>query len=125
MNREGRMGDGGGQADQAASGVTSVTSLLTMIGDGEEENAAGVGLEQFSFKMAHNILELEGANEDAEGDDAAVLDDLLILAGDGEPKWVEELRRYLQEEEREREQMQKERAVRLALWRESVTVEPT
>lgn len=44
------MGDGGGQADQFASGVTSVTRLPTMIGDGEEENAAGLGLEQFSFK---------------------------------------------------------------------------
>lgn len=35
--------------------------------------------------MAHNILELEGVNEDAEGDDATMLDDFIILAGNGDP----------------------------------------
>jgi hypothetical protein len=124
----GLMGDGGGQANQAASGVTSVTDSPTVIGDGGEENAAGAWLEQFSFETAHDIHDipvLEGVDEDADGTEATMLDDLLVLAGDGNPIWVKELRKYLQREEKEREEMQEERAARLALWQESITGQPT
>jgi hypothetical protein len=115
------MGDGGGQA---ASGVMSVTSSPTIIGDGEGEKAAEAGLEQFSFKTADDILVLEGVDEDAEGADATMLDELIMMAH-GDPMWTEELRKYLQKEDQEREQMQEERAVRLARWREGITVQPT
>ena len=112
--RHGRTGDRGGQA---ASGVMSVNSPPAIIGDGGGEKAAGAGLEQ-------GLLVLEGVDEDAEGPDATMLDQLMMLAYD-DPIWNEELRRYLQKEEEEREWMQKERAVRLARWREDVVVQPT
>lgn len=108
--RHGRTGDGGGQAE-----VMSVNNFPTIIGD--------AGLEQFSVKSSHGLLVLEGVDEDAEGPDATMLDQLMMLAHD-DPIWSEELRRYLQKEE-ERERMQKERAVRLACWREDVVVQPT
>ncbi|KAF8346407.1 hypothetical protein F5887DRAFT_1182675 [Amanita rubescens] len=92
-------------------------------GDGGEK-VAGAGLEEFSVKSSHGLLVLEGVDEDAEGPDATMLDQLMMLAYD-DPIWSEELRRYLQKEEEEREQMQKERAVRLARWREDVVVQPT
>ncbi|KAI0253665.1 hypothetical protein BJV78DRAFT_1152793 [Lactifluus subvellereus] len=116
--RQQRVGDGGGQA---ASGVTSSP---TIIDDGGGEKAAGPGLEQFSVETFHDIPVLEGVDEDAEGADATMLDELILLAR-GDPMWMEELRKYLQEEEKEREEMQKERAVRLARWREGTTVLPT
>jgi hypothetical protein len=78
-----------------------------------DEKAAEAGLEQFSFKTADDILVLEGVDEDAEGADATMLDELIMMAP-GDPIWMEELRKYLQKEEEEREQMQEERAVRLA-----------
>jgi hypothetical protein len=89
-----------------------------------DEKAAEAGLEQFSFKMADDILVLEGINEDAEGADATVLDELIMMAH-GDLMWTEELRKYLQKEEEERKKMQEERAVRLACWREGITVQPT
>ncbi|KAM6488870.1 hypothetical protein JOM56_015669 [Amanita muscaria] len=92
----GQTGDGGGQA---ASGVTL---------------AAGAGLEQFSVKSTHGLLVLEDA-------DATTRDELIMLARDN-PIWMEELRRYLQEEEKEKEQMQNERVARLARWREDIAI---
>jgi hypothetical protein len=117
---QGRMGDGG----QAASGVSSVNSSPTIVDESGGENAAGAGLEQFSFKTSHNILVLEGVDEDAEGADATMRDELIMLAH-GDPMWMEELRKYLQKEEKEKEQMQEERKVRLAHWREGITSQPT
>ncbi|KAF5373498.1 hypothetical protein D9615_009488 [Tricholomella constricta] len=117
-----RSGDRGGQA---TSGATLVTSPPTIIGDGEGDKAAGAGLEQFSFEAAHDdILVLEGVDEDAEGADATMRDELIMLAH-GDPMWTEELRKYLQKEEEERKRMQEERAARLALWRDGVDVQPT
>ncbi|KAF8349255.1 hypothetical protein F5887DRAFT_1233630 [Amanita rubescens] len=81
-------------------------------------------LEQFSVKSPHGLLVLEGVDEDAEGADATMLDQLIMLAHD-DPIWKEELRRYLQREEEEREQMQKERGERLARWRDNIAVQPT
>ncbi|KAF8342434.1 hypothetical protein F5887DRAFT_357480 [Amanita rubescens] len=109
-------GDGGGPA---ASGVSSVTT--STIADGEGEEVAEAGVEQFSAK--YGLLVLEGVDEDAEGPDATMLDELTLLAHD-DPVWKGELRRYLQEEEKQKKQIQKERAVRLAHWREDVAVQP-
>jgi hypothetical protein len=109
---------------QAASGIASVTSSPIIIGDGGEEKAAGEGLEQLSFKTACDIPVLEGVDEDAEGADATMRDELIMLAH-GDPMWMEELKKYLRKEEKEREQMQEERAVRLALWREGIAMQPT
>jgi hypothetical protein len=89
-----------------------------------EEKAAGEGLEQLSFKTAYDIPVLEGVDEDAEGADATMRDELIMLAH-GDPMWMEELKKYLRKEEKEREQMQEERAVRLALWREGIAMQPT
>lgn len=66
----------------------------------------------------------EGADEDAEGADSTMRDELIMMARD-DPMWTAELRKYLQKEEKEREQVQKERAVRLARWREGIVVQPT
>lgn len=104
-----------------ASAVSLVTTSPTTIGDGEEGGAGEAGLEQFSAK--YGLLVLEDVDEDAEGPDATMLDQLLMLAHD-DPVWKEELRRYLQEEDREKKQIQKERAVRLAHWLEDVAVQP-
>ena len=60
---------------------------------------------------------LEGVDEDVEDADATMRDELVMLARNS-PLWKEELKRYLQREEKEREQMEKERAARLACWRE-------
>jgi hypothetical protein len=38
---------------------------------------------------------------------------------------MEELRRYLEEEEKEKKQMQNEREARLARWREDIAIQPT
>ena len=103
---------------------SSVTSSPTIIGDGGGDKAAGAGLEQLSFKAAHDILVLEGVDEDAEGADATMRDELIMMAHD-DPMWMEELRKYLQKEGKERERMQEERAVRLARWRDGVIVQPT
>ena len=92
----GQTGDGGGQA---ASGVMSVTSSSTIIGDGGGEKIAGAGLEQISVKSTHGLLVLEDVDEDAEGADATTRDELIMLAHDN-LMCMEELRRYLQEEEK-------------------------
>lgn len=89
------------------------------------DKAAGAGLEQFSFGMTNDILVLEDVDEDVEGADATMRDELIMMAHGGDPIWVEELRKYLQKEEEEREQMQAERAMRLARWREDIAVQPT
>ncbi|KAF8349599.1 hypothetical protein F5887DRAFT_947041 [Amanita rubescens] len=102
----------------------SVTSSPTIIGDGEGEKAAGAGLEQFSVKSTHGLLVLEDVDEDAEDADATTRDELIMLAHDN-PMWIEELRRYLQEEEKEKKQMQNERVARLARWREDIAIQPT
>jgi len=93
--RQGQMGDGG----QAASGETSVTSSPTIIGGGGGEKAVEARLEQFTFKTSHGILVLEGIDEDAEGADATMRDELIMTARN-DPVWMEELRRYLQEKKR-------------------------
>ncbi|KIL64954.1 hypothetical protein M378DRAFT_77473 [Amanita muscaria Koide BX008] len=108
----GQTGDEGGPA---ASGVTSVTSWGAT-------KAAGPGLEKISVKSTHGLLALEDVDEDAEDADATTLDELMMLTYDGDPTWMEELRRYLQEKEEEKERMQNERAVRLAHWREDISV---
>ncbi|KAF5375494.1 hypothetical protein D9615_009206 [Tricholomella constricta] len=115
-NHQGRSGDGGGQA---ASAVASVTSSPTIVRDSGGEKAGGAESEEFSFKTAHGILVLEGVDEDAEGADATMRDELIMLAR-SDPIWMKELRKYLQEEERERVQMQEERAMRLANWRDDI-----
>ncbi|KAK2463869.1 hypothetical protein APHAL10511_004174 [Amanita phalloides] len=112
----GQTGDGGGPA---ASGVTLVTSSPTIIGDRGGTKAAGAGLEKISVNSTHGLLALEDVDEDAEDADATALDELMMLTYDGDPIWMEELGRYLQEEE-EKERMQNERAVRLARWREGI-----
>lgn len=98
-------------------------TLLSNMGGGEK--AAGAGQEQFSFGTANDILVLESVDEDVEGADATMRDELIMMAHDGDPIWVEELRKYLQKEEKEREQMKEEHVVRLARWQEDITVEPT
>ena len=80
--------------------------------------------EQFAFKVSHELLILEGVDEDAEGADSTMRDELIMMAHD-DPMWMAELRKYLQKEEKEREQVQKERAVRLARWREGIFVRLT
>lgn len=47
-----------------------------------------------------------------------------MLARDN-PIWMEELRRYLQEEEKEIDQMENERVARLARWRDDIAIQPT
>jgi hypothetical protein len=117
----GLIGDGGGQA---ASGVTSVTSSPTMIGDGGGEKAAGAGLEQFYVKSKPGLLIVDDVDEDAEDIGASMRDELIMLARDS-PIWMKELRRYLEEEEKQKEQMQNERMARLARWREDMAIQPT
>ncbi|KAF8348845.1 hypothetical protein F5887DRAFT_947840 [Amanita rubescens] len=107
-----------------ASGATSVTNSPTIIGDGGREKTAGAGLEQFSVKSTHGLLVLEDVDEDAEDADATTRDELIMLAHDN-PIWMEELRRFLQEEEKEKEQMQNERVARLIRWREDMAIQPT
>ncbi|KAF8231671.1 hypothetical protein L208DRAFT_1398526 [Tricholoma matsutake] len=119
--RQGRLGDAGGPT---ASGETSATSSPTLNGDDGGEKAAREEQEQFVFKASHDLLVLEGVDEDAEGADSTMRDELIMMARD-DPMWMAELRKYLQKEEKEREQVQKECAVRLARWREGIFVQPT
>lgn len=119
--RQGQLGDAGGPT---ASGETSATSSPTLNGDDGGEKAAGEEQEQFAFKASHDLLVLEGVDEDAEGADSTMRDELIMMARD-DPMWMAELRKYLQKEEKEREQVQKECAVRLARWREGIFVQPT
>ena len=118
-------GQTGGWEEQAASGVTSVTSSPTMIDDGGGlgEKAAGAGLENSHVKSTHGLV-LEDVDEDAEDDNATTRDELIMLARDN-PIWMEELRRYLQEEEKEIDQMKNERVARLARWRDDIAIQPT
>jgi len=109
--RQGRLGNAGGQA---ASGETSTTSSPTLIRDGGGEQAAG----------AKQLLVLEGVDEDAEDADATMRAELILLARDS-PIWMAELRKYLQQEEKEKKDVQKEREVRLAHWREGIITRPT
>ena len=62
-----------------ASGVMSVNSSPTVIGDRGEEKATGAGLEQFSVKSSDGLLVLD---EDAEGSDGTMLDQFMMLAYD-------------------------------------------
>ena len=115
-----QTGDAGGQA---TSGVAPATSSPAIIGDGdgEREKAAEEGL---ALKANNGLLVLEDVDEDAQDGDATTLDELLLLAGDN-PMWEEDLRRYMQAQQREKEWVQNERAARLALWREGTAVELT
>ena len=88
------------------------------------EKTAGAGLEQFSVKLTHRLLALEDVDEDAEDANATTRDELIMLARD-HLIWMEELRRFLQEEEKEKEQMQNERVARLVRWREDMAIQPT
>ena len=115
----GQTGDGGGQV---TSGVISVTSSPAIIGDGEGEG--GKAAEGLALKANNGLLILEDVDEDAQDGDATTLDELLLLAGDN-PMWEEDLRRYMQAQQREKEWVQNERAARLALWREGTAVELT
>lgn len=112
-------GDGVGPV---GSGVSSATTL-PIIWDWEGEEAAEAGLDSEQFSAKYGIPVLEGVDEDAEGPDATMLDDLIMLAHNN-PVWQEELRRYLEEEEKERKRTQEERAARLAHWREDVAAQP-
>ncbi|EDR09630.1 uncharacterized protein LACBIDRAFT_318893 [Laccaria bicolor S238N-H82] len=100
--------------DQTGHGGGQATSLPTVIGDGNGEGG----------KLTEEGLAdvLEDVDEDAEDGDATLLDDLRLLAA-SHPMWEEELQRYLQAEQKEREWIQNQRAARLALWREDVAVE--
>ena len=109
-------GDAGGQA---TSGVVSATSLPAIVGDGGKATEEGLAL-----KANNGLLILEDVDEDAQDGDATTLDELLLLAGDN-PMWEEDLRRYMQAQQREKEWVQNERAARLALWREGMAVELT
>ena len=111
-------GQTGDRGAQAASGVMSA-----IIGDEGGEKAAGAGLEQFS-ESTPGLPVLEDIDEDAEDADATTRDDLILLAHDN-PMWMGELRRYLQEVEKEKEQMQNERVARLARWREDIAIQLT
>jgi hypothetical protein len=91
----------------------SVTSSPAIISDGSGEKAAGAGLEQFYVKSTHGLLVLKDVDEDAEDAGATMTDELIMLARDS-PMWMKELRRYLEEEEKEKEQMQNERMAKLA-----------
>ena len=83
------------------------------------------GLENFSVEWTHGpSLVLEDVDEDAE-DANATTRDVLIMLAHGNPAFLEELRRYLQEEEKEKEQMRNERAAGLARWREDIAIQPT
>lgn len=115
-DQHGRTGDGGGPA---ASRTTSATNSPTIIGDGGGENVDGAEPKKYSVNSFHGLLVLEGVDEDAEDADATMRDELILMAHCS-PIWEEELRRYLEREERERKQMQKERAERLARWREGI-----
>lgn len=112
------MGDRGGQA---TSGETSVSSSPTIIGGGGDK-VVGVGLEQF-VKMSHGILVLEGVDEDAEGADSTMRDELIMMARD-DLIWMEELRRYLQQEEKESTD-EGGACGEIAHWREGITVQST
>ncbi|KIL58313.1 hypothetical protein M378DRAFT_332913 [Amanita muscaria Koide BX008] len=90
-------------------------------GGSGDEQVAEAELGGFSVEPTHGLLVLEGVDEDADDADATFRDELVMLARD-DPIWREELRRYLQEEEKERELMQKERVARLAHWREDISV---
>jgi len=107
-----REGGGEGQAD---AGEMSVGN----------DGGAATEREQFtSIKTtSHDILVLEGVDEDAEGADATLKDELVMLACDS-PIWMEELEKYLRNEEKERRQVQAERALRLARWREGIAMQP-
>ena len=70
--------------------------------------------EQSKSNLRSSRPVLEGADEDAEGADSTMRDELVMMARD-DPMWTTELRKYLQ----------KERAVRLARWREGIVVQPT
>jgi hypothetical protein len=114
----------GGRGGYSVSGVTSVTSSPTIIGDGEREKAAGAGQDKFSVDPHHGYLVLEGVDKDAEGADATMLDELIMMARD-DPMWREELRKHLQIKEKERAEMQKEREARFAWWREGLNSQST
>ena len=75
-------------------------------------------LEEFKITTfnEYDLLVLESVDEDAQGADATFRDGLIMLAH-YDPTWREELRKYLQEEERKRRKMKGERAMRLARWR--------
>ena len=111
-----QTGDAGGQA---TSGVVSATSSPAIVGDGGKAAEEGLAL-----KANNGLLILEDVDEDAQDGDATTLDELSLLAGDN-PMWEEDLRRYMQAEQREKEWVQNERAARLALWREGTAVELT
>ena len=82
------------------------------------------GARKISVRSTHGLLALEDVDEDAEDADATTLDELMMLTYDGDPIWMEELTRYLQEEEEEKERMQNKRAVRLTRWQEDIAVQP-
>ena len=111
-----QTGDAGGQV---TSGVVSATSSPAIVGDGGKAAKEGLAL-----KANNGLLILEDVDEDAQDGDATTLDELLLLAGDN-PMWEEDLRRYMQAQQREKEWVQNERAARLALWREGTAVELT
>ncbi|KAG6814247.1 hypothetical protein H0H92_015362 [Tricholoma furcatifolium] len=114
--QRGQTGDGGGQVDSAASLANSSPTRIDPAG-GQEKAEAELDL---SFKTQGLLVASEGVDADAEDADATFLDDLLLLASIDPTMWMGELNKYLQEEKKEKELLQKEQAARLAHWREDV-----
>jgi len=109
------MKEGGG-----GSGETLVGRSPTIVGDGDGEQAAKDKLVGFAETTSNGIPILEGVDEDGDGGDATFRDDLMLLASYNPTMWMPELNKYLEEEEKERKQVEKERAARLADWLKDV-----
>jgi hypothetical protein len=70
------------------------------------------------------ILEIESVEEDAQDADATMKDELIMLANSGDmwsrEIWREELAKYLQAEQKEREEMQENREAMLKGWLQGI-----
>lgn len=79
------------------------------------QKVAGAGLEQFSIKSPHNLLVLEGVDEDTKDVDT-MRDEIIMLARDS-PIWAEELANRGKGE-------RTDAAGACARWREDIAVQP-
>lgn len=116
----GQEGTQQGSRDGATGEVSNIGSVTTWASVVSSGRGTVIATEDLGDIMTSDgILILEGVDEDADGEDCTSKEQLIMLAY-GNPTWIPDLQRYLQEEREGQEKLKAERMGRLTSWLQSM-----
>jgi hypothetical protein len=111
---EGGRGRGRGQRNNHRP-TTRIQGHVPSPKEGEQDMWAKLTPEE------RKCLVVEDVDDDSRGAHATFKDDLMLLAGLGDDgTWARELEKLLQEEQQERDELQKQRIARVHDWQQTV-----